>query len=538
LLFVLTRIYLLLLLVGASLSAPLPYALASALLLLLNLWSIFARSSPRMRILLTLLDIFLLALILRSTMSESISFTAWPEMTFHLFSTSFDWPDLGALLLNLPLILMVGPLLEENARREILKGIHKSRTITMPAVTLMSVCFTMILIGIMLPSLPLFFTVCLLLIYLATALGYALKITAGSALSVAPLKERMLSGNTHRIQLLVKANGPFRLYATFTPEPPWIEVTDRCIEISKTVKPVEIVFTPPLSGTASPAFHAVFSDLWGLVCSSTILQPLTLDVIPRSKYARHLAQRFLSGAGTGTAPEAILPLAASIRRSRGMEYLSSRDYQPGDRLKDIDFKHSLKLGHTISKDFSSTGGMACVLLANLSASSAEAADTITYNLICFALTLAYESIPTALALYNRSGVLEVTAVRNPRDILRRVLAITQDIDVITAVPRRLASPQIKSLRHNMDLLSQSSSPVASRLIELIKYQFNTFKLNAADHPATAALNRVLLKVKAPALVLLASEPDEDIEAWAVIYDRLLHSNFDVIIASERNYHGD
>jgi hypothetical protein len=479
-------------------------------------------------------NIFLLSLILSSITAESISFNAWPKISFHIFATSFDWPDLGALLLILPLILMIGPLLRENARHDIVKDIRKPVTITMPAVTLLSVSFAMILIGIILPSISLFFTALLLFLYLATALGYALKITAGSALSTAPLKERMFSGDTRRTRFEVKANGPFRLYAAIIPEASWIEVAERCIEISETPTPVEVAFTPPLSGPASPAFCMAFSDLWGLVRSSTILQPLKLDVIPRSKYARHLAQKFLSGTGAGTAPEAILPLATSIRRSRGMEYLSSRDYQPGDRLKDIDFKHSLKLGRTISKDFSSTGGMTCILLANLSAPSEQAADTITYTLICSALTLAYESIPTALALYNRIGVLEITAVRNPRDILRRVLAITPDIDIIPATPRHLASPEIKRLKHNIDLLSQSSSPVASRLIELLNYQFDTFKLNAADHPATIALNRMLLTVKAPALILLASPPDEDIEAWAVLYDRLLHSNFEVIISGKEH----
>ena len=89
----------------------------------------------------------------------------------------------------------------------------------------------------------------------------------------------------------------------------------------------------------------------------------------------------------------------------GKEYFASRNYLPGDPLKNIDWKHTLKLNELIVKEYIETGGQAAVLAVNLSVNSAEEADKIALNLITAALTFAQEAIPAALAVYNHQKVV-------------------------------------------------------------------------------------------------------------------------------------
>jgi len=56
-----------------------------------------------------------------------------------------------------------------------------------------------------------------------------------------------------------------------------------------------------------------------------------------------------------------------------VEYFDSRSYQPGDLLKNIDWKHTLKLNQLIVKEYIEVGGQVAIIAVNLSVTDAEVA---------------------------------------------------------------------------------------------------------------------------------------------------------------------
>ena len=78
-------------------------------------------------------------------------------------------------------------------------------------------------------------------------------------------------------------------------------------------------------------------------------------------------------------------------------------YQPGDNLKNIDWKHSVKYNELVTREFFEIQGQPVILLINLVAGDTEETDKLAYNIIVAALSLAQDGIPAALAAYDDQG---------------------------------------------------------------------------------------------------------------------------------------
>lgn len=102
-----------------------------------------------------------------------------------------------------------------------------------------------------------------------------------------------------------------------------------------------------------------------------------------------------------------------------MEYYGSRPYEPGDRLKDDDRRHSFKLQELVVKEFVGAHGQPAIIVANLAAKDLEEADKLAHNLVMSALTLAMEAMPTALAAYDHKEVLATIPLTSPREALKK-----------------------------------------------------------------------------------------------------------------------
>ena len=175
-----------------------------------------------------------------------------------------------------------------------------------------------------------------------------------------------------------------------------------------------------------------------------------------------------------------------------------------------------------------------VVVANLDAPNAEQADTLAYNLIASVLTMAMESIPIALAIYNHNGLIEVTKPENPRFALIKALNLSNDIEIYEPGKRFLAPPDLPRLRSTLTKLRNLDEEPARKLSQILNAEFSALKSAASDHPATAALKEVARYVSPPALIAVLSLSADDIEAFAVTLDGLKKRGYDsFMIETER-----
>jgi len=271
-----------------------------------------------------------------------------------------------------------------------------------------------------------------------------------------------------------------------------------------------------------PQLRVSVVDSRGLVRADRVVAPVVLHVIPRAKYAEWLALQYLEQAGTGGGESAVPELHAP---RRGTDYHDSRSYQPGDELRRVDWKHTVKLNQFTVKEFIEAGGQTAIIGVNLSVANAEEADKLAFDLITTALTLAQEAVPTALAAYNHEQVLLTTAVINPTETLKHSLSLVKSITLTDFGHRLLQPASFTRLRRNMDLLKEVTSQPAQQLLNILDFEYRAIEKAAKNHPATVALLRSTERVPAPATVVMVSRLNHDAEAVMVTTERLSRRGF-------------
>ncbi|MBA7681899.1 hypothetical protein ES703_90241 [subsurface metagenome] len=164
----------------------------------------------------------------------------------------------------------------------------------------------------------------------------------------------------------------------------------------------------------------------------------------------------------------------------------------------------------------------------LSVADAEAADKLAFNLITTALTLAHETIPTALTVYNHQKVVLTTTVIDPREILKRTLSLIKDITSVEFTQRVLQLPDISKLRRDISQLKQVTSEPAQRLLSMLNFEYQAIEKAAKNQPATLALSLAAEHAPARAIIVLISQMNHDAEALLVTTEKLSRREFTII----------
>jgi hypothetical protein len=159
---------------------------------------------------------------------------------------------------------------------------------------------------------------------------------------------------------------------------------------------------------------------------------------------------------------------------------------------------------------------------------AEEADKLAFNLITTALTLARETIPTALAVYDHQKVVLTTAVLDPRETLKQTLSVVKDITSVEFAYRFLQPLDISKLRRNITLLKQVTSEPAQRLLSMLNFEYRAIEGAAKNHPATLALTVATEHTPPPAIIALVSQLNHDAQALMVITEKLSKRGFTTI----------
>ncbi|MFC1977941.1 DUF58 domain-containing protein [Chloroflexota bacterium] len=501
---VLLKIYVAIALVAATVLSPLTLSFIPVLLLA---WHVYSWRWPVSVVINLLTEYFLF-------FAMALLFTPHISPAF-------------SLLLSLPVLLLIDRSLKEAAALLTYQDSGHARRPTSVYLTLLLIAIAVLVLAWLLGSLTLLLACAAVTAYLGI-----LGVIVWRWLPLKPVEEdqvfqRMVAGSKDqlRIELTARTKVGGLLFLESPYE--WLKVSPDILSFEDDKLMVEVTLTPSLSGPSVVNLKGQVTDIWGLIRVSFELEPVRLYVIPRAKYAAWLANRYLAMSKPGTLPlvsniEAMKPLYG-LRR--GVEYYGSQLYQPGDSLKNIDWKHSLKYNEMITKEFTEFQGQSAVILINLSVGDAEDADKLASNTIITALSLAEENIPAALAAYTNEDVKVVTTMLQPRQLLLQSLQVAQEMVTFINPVKYLNPPDITRLRANISRIRFAKSQAAEVLAQLLQLEYKSINNNAKLNPATKALEQAFAKVDKKSNVVIISNRNHDAEALAFnTYDLIRKGN--------------
>jgi len=421
-----------------------------------------------------------------------------------------------SLLISLPVLLLVTRSLEEAAESLPYRNTRYVRSPTNICLALLFIAIVVLGVSLLLGSLSLLLACAVIVSYLGILGVIVLRGLPVKPVEELQVQQRMVAGTEDRlyINLTTRTNIGGMLFVESPYE--WLKVSPDTLSLRENKLVMEVSLSPTLSGPSIIKLKGHAIDRWGLIQTRFELEPIHLYVIPRARYAAWLAKRYLAETKPGA-----LPLISNISAlrpihglRRGVEYYGSQLYQPGDSLKSIDWKHSLKYNELISKEFAEFHGQPAIILTNLAVGNAEEADKLAYNIIVTAISLARENIPAALAVYNHEGVKVTTTILQPRQLLLQSLQVAQEIVTFSNPVRYLNPPDVARLRANINRVRFVESKTAEVLAQLLQLEYKNLNNTARLNPATKALTEAFAKVDKQSNIVIISHRNHDAEALA------------------------
>ena len=514
----LCQIYLMLVLLIATILSWLSYSPLALILLLVMLFITFRPLQPRFNITILVAVIFLLSLILEPFVYYLAVITLLPSIPLQLM----------VALAIVPAIYLLDWDLRQSAPGVTSAHGSQGRHSTYILQAMFFSIVAMLLVSFIINNRVLLFAGVILLLYLLVILMRAFQAIPRLPLDVPVVLKRVIVGTTVDISLYATSKASMKLHCLLSPVDSWVGITPQRFTLDGAKVELNLTVTPPLAGPSYPQLQVSVIDPLGFIQVNRAIEPVELHVIPRARYAEWLAMRFLEQTGAGATVASTMPPESVLVLKRGIEYFDSRTYQPGDQLRDIDWKHTLKLSQLIIKEYTEAGEQVAIIAVNLSVADAEEADNLAFNVITTALTLARESIPTALAAYNHERVVVTTTITDPKEILKQTLLLVKDITEVEFAHRFLQPPDLAKLRRNIIQLKQVTSEPAQRLLNMLDFEYRAIEEAAKNHWATLALLQVTGPIRPPAMVVLVSQMNHDAEAVLVTTEKLARRGFTTV----------
>jgi len=511
-----TKAYLLLVFLVAMLISSPPYSIVALILLALQLCSVYKPPRAGLNLALVVCTLILTPLTLELSVGK-------------LFS----------VFLVIPALPLLHQGLTENAPNQFFSSSKDERKATTISKALATTLLLLLISSVVLLNQTLILTTILLISYLAILLVSILHKIPKTPLEESKTWSRIVVGDTVETSATITGKAKMPLHVSLKSPCSWIHVEPSTFMLTARGKAdVNLNITPPLAGPSKLQLQALAIDPLGLTQTSQTLEPVELHIIPRARYAVWLARKYLEETAPGTAPAAAIPPLRILRvAKRGVEYYGNRGYQPGDRLKDIDWKHTFKLHELVVKEFVGAHGQPTIMVVNLVAKDIDEADRLAYNLVMSALTLARESIPTGLAAYSQKEVLVTTSPTNPRDTLKKALSLTQNILVIKPLEKTLQPPEILRLNRSIGQLERVKTESAQKLAEILQLEHKAILEAAKDHPASQALKKTVELTPPPAIITVVSLMSHDADALAITLEKMREKGYkSVFVELKRNGH--
>jgi len=274
-----------------------------------------------------------------------------------------------------------------------------------------------------------------------------------------------------------------------------------------------VSFTPLLGGPTNMVLSASVTDVLGLIHLGQSLDVARLNVVPRARVARWAAEEFLERREGGLDSGRILSgqVAGFLAGQAGVEYLSSRMYQPGDSLLSVDWKHTARLQSLVVKTFDDGARSAGMFLVNLSATSVDESDRLVYEFLSAALTVASMSHSASLAVYDDSGDGHLSPVLDGYRLVKEVLASCADVRVVPEWRRELRPLSAQDMHSREGHVRRVGGDRASRLARLLALRQTSMRTHIEGAPASTLLRDAARRYR-PAWCIAISAMHSDAEA--------------------------
>jgi len=427
-------------------------------------------------------------------------------------------PHIGylfSLLVSLPVLILIDRNLKNMATRSMVyRDAKYNRSLTNVGRALLTIIVLVMGASLLLGSLPLILACTVIIIYLISVITVILRGLPIKPVEENQVQQRVLAGSEGNVH--VELNNRTKYGGLLFIESPyeWLKITPAISSLKENRLVITVSLTPMLSGPSLIKLKGYATDYWGLTQTRFEIEPIRLHVIPRARYAAWLANKYMSSTKPGNLPiisnlEAIKPVSG-LRR--GIEYYGSQMYQPGDSLKNIDWKHSFKYNELISKEFLEFQGRPAILLINLAAKNEEELDKLGYNIIVSAISLAQNNIPVALAVYDHEGVKMTTPLLHSNELMLKTLQVTRELVIFTDPLKYLSTVDIGRLRSNMHRLGPVENQASQVLTELLQLEYRNLNNSARLNPASKALLEVFRKADKQSDIVIISQCNHDAEA--------------------------
>jgi len=433
-------------------------------------------------------------------------------------------PDLQvfSVLLVIPILPLIGFSLQENALSQDMVMSAGGMRLSLTAKSVLSGLGAVTILCLLLGNWILALVGCIGLLFIAGMLLPIWRNVGSAPLAVEQAEVRLVAGTTGEVVARLTSRARSALHVSISSSYPWIHpAVKKFVNLTKDEE-LRLKLAPLLSGPSEPELRLTSVDSHGLVQVGQQIKPVRLYVIPRARYAEWLARKYLeeTASPTGATYSAFSPIPTGSMPRGNVEYCDSRYYQPGDRLKDIDWKHTAKLQRLVVKEYADESRQMAVIVVNLAAADAEQADTLVYYLITSALTLATGTISTAVAAYDEVQVRAATAPLAPRELVQKALQLGQEVVLVMPLERYIQPPDIRQLRISLGQLKDTNLEAGRKLREILDFERKAIEEGAKEHPMREALNRVLAHTLPPVTVTVISSWDHDSEALSVVLEEL------------------
>lgn len=438
---------------------------------------------------------------------------------FMFFAIALLMTPIGAMfswLVSLPVLFLINRSLEEAAEELTYRESSYARIPTSISVALSLIAILVLSVAVLVGNLSLLLACAVILSYFGALWAIVLRRMPLKPMEETRVAQRMVAGSDGNLQIILTTRTDVGGLLFVESPYEWLKVSPGILTMKEKRLSIRVSLSPSLSGPSSIKLKAHAFDRWGLVQTRFELEPISLYVIPRARYAAWLARRYLAETRPGS-----LPLISNIGARkplyglrRGIEYYGSKLYQPGDSLKDIDWKHSLTHRELVVKEFAEFHGQSAIVLINLAAANEEEADKLAYKIIVTAISLAQENIPAALAAYDQESVKLTTRALHARELVLQALGVAREIVTFANPAKYLSPPDVTRLRANISRIRFAQSEASKVLTQLMQLEYKNFERNARINPATRALAEVFAKADKQSNIVVISHRNHDAEALA------------------------
>jgi hypothetical protein len=510
------KIYFCAMLIAAVIVSPLSHSLLAIVLLSCQLYLFWKRPLPLIALSLELLCVVLMPLTLNAVLPAYLS-----------------------TLLVLPALPIINRALAVTTTSQLFDPFVDNIGISTVLKQIMVSLGLILLLSLITATYILSFTVAVLAIFLAMMVFYAYRMLSHPLNWQQDVELRLVAGDSKPLSIEIKNTTGRSLFMRVVGVEPWVRVIEQEFSLSGGHL-IEASVEPPLSGPSSVLLNVSIRDWLGLLQFGFVVDCAKLIVIPRATYSKWLASKYLEQ-GIGNMSGSALSLAVtslSGPKGSGIEYHSSHMYSPGDNLNHIDWKHTSRFRELVVKKFQAMYGNAAVIMVNLTASSEDEADRITSNLVNSVLTLAQSSVNAALVAYNRREVVELTTIMSPNVLLRRVLQLIENVNLVQPSVRYLWPPDARKLEITRKQLANVDLKSAKKLLYLLDIESEAIKEYTSEHPLSIALSQISNVIAPPAMMIPITAFNHDAEVLSLLLPKLEKRGYRVFPVSIDNAAAD